>query len=136
MSNISIERLEDLAKGKYFLAEGAYAEAQEMARELLEYRKASKDAVAWTDAEELRDAEKDGCGYLFKVNPITPHADPLRVIKLFAAPQLQQFNVPDEQTWEELCMQNPELTIGDAIIRAAAWNACREAMINMMRKVS
>ena len=42
--------------------------------------------VAWTDAQELRDVEKDGCGYLFKANPITPHADPRRVIKLYTAP--------------------------------------------------
>lgn len=38
--------------------------------------------VAWTDEQELRDVEKFGCGYLFTVNPITPNADPRRVIKL------------------------------------------------------
>ncbi|EKW0743729.1 hypothetical protein ACV8VY_01955 [Citrobacter freundii] len=41
------------------------------------------EAVAWTDEQELRDVEKDGCGYLFKVNPISPNADPRRVIKLY-----------------------------------------------------
>lgn len=47
--------------------------------------------VGWTDAEELRNVERDGCGYLFKANPITPHADPLRVIKLYTAqPALQK----------------------------------------------
>ncbi|EPQ8559318.1 hypothetical protein ACUWUA_004305 [Enterobacter hormaechei] len=40
------------------------------------------DPVAWTDEQELRDVEKFGCGYLFTVNPITPNADPRRVIKL------------------------------------------------------
>lgn len=40
------------------------------------------DPVAWTDEQELRDVEKFGCGYLFTVNPITPNADPHRVIKL------------------------------------------------------
>lgn len=49
--------------------------------ELLEMRKA--EPVAWTDEQELRDVEKDGLGYLFTVNPITPHADPRRVIKLY-----------------------------------------------------
>jgi hypothetical protein len=38
--------------------------------------------VAWTDEQELRDVDKFGCGYLFTVNPITPNADPRRVIKL------------------------------------------------------
>ncbi|WP_288875139.1 DUF551 domain-containing protein [uncultured Kosakonia sp.] len=42
--------------------------------------------VAWTDEQELRDLEKSGCAYLFTVNPITPNADPRRVIKLYTAP--------------------------------------------------
>ncbi|EEJ1082236.1 hypothetical protein GTC52_003824 [Salmonella enterica] len=46
---------------------------------------ASLDAepVAWTDEQELRDVEKDGLGYLFTVNPITPNADHRRVILLY-----------------------------------------------------
>ncbi|END3401178.1 MULTISPECIES: hypothetical protein [Klebsiella pneumoniae complex] len=52
-------------------------------RELQERRKADSEPVGWTDEEELRDVEKDGCGYLFKANPITPHADPRRVILLY-----------------------------------------------------
>ncbi|HHU0638065.1 TPA: hypothetical protein ACT912_003229 [Enterobacter hormaechei subsp. xiangfangensis] len=44
------------------------------------------DVVAWTDEQELRDVEKYGCGYLFTANPVTPNADPHRVIKLYAAP--------------------------------------------------
>lgn len=59
-------------------------EAEELARIVL----ASLDAkpVAWTDEQELRDVAKDGCGYLFTVNPITPNADPRRVIKLYSTP--------------------------------------------------
>ena len=41
------------------------------------------EPVAWTDEQELRDVEKDGCGYLFKANPISPNADRRRVIKLY-----------------------------------------------------
>lgn len=52
-------------------------------RELQERRKADSEPVGWTDEEELRDVEKDGCGYLFKANLITPHADPRRVILLY-----------------------------------------------------
>lgn len=51
--------------------------------ELQERRKADSEPVGWTDEEELRDVEKSGCGYLFKANPITPHADPRRVILLY-----------------------------------------------------
>ncbi len=40
--------------------------------------------------------------------------------------------VPDEQSWDELCRINPEMTIGDAIIRSASWNACRAAMLANM----
>lgn len=54
--------------------------------ELQERRKAEGMPVAWTDEQELRDVEKSGCGYLFTVNPVTPHADPRRVIKLYTAP--------------------------------------------------
>ena len=48
-----------------------------------ERRKADSEPVGWTDEEELRDVEKDGCGYLFKANPISPNSDPRRVIKLY-----------------------------------------------------
>lgn len=53
--------------------------------ELQERRKAAMDSepVGWTDEQELRSVEKDGCGYLFKANPISPNADPRRVIKLY-----------------------------------------------------
>ena len=44
------------------------------------------EPVAWTDEQELRDVDKYGCGYLFTANPITPNADPHRVIKLYTAP--------------------------------------------------
>lgn len=37
--------------------------------------------------------------------------------------------VPPEQHWEELCRQHPDMSIGDAIIRAAWWNHCRAAML-------
>lgn len=60
----------------------------EVVRELARIALASleADVVAWTDEQELRDVEKYGCGYLFTANPVTPNADPHRVIKLYAAP--------------------------------------------------
>ncbi|WP_210452568.1 hypothetical protein [Pantoea ananatis] len=45
--------------------------------------------VGWTDTQELRDVEKDGCGYLFTANPITPNADERRVIMLYTTPPAQ-----------------------------------------------
>lgn len=38
--------------------------------------------------------------------------------------------VPPMQHWEELCREHPDMSIGDAIIRAAWWNHCRAAMLN------
>lgn len=38
--------------------------------------------------------------------------------------------VPPMQHWEELCRQYPDMSIRDAIIRAAWWNHCRAAMLN------
>ncbi|EAB5938172.1 DUF550 domain-containing protein [Salmonella enterica subsp. enterica] len=68
----------------------------EVVRELARIALASLDAepVAWTDEQELRDVEKDGLGYLFTVNPITPNADYRRVILLYRhakpAPEREQ----------------------------------------------
>ncbi|MGA8121091.1 hypothetical protein [Rouxiella badensis] len=45
------------------------------------------EPVAWTDDQELRDLAKHGCAYLFKADPVSPHADPRRVIKLFTHAQ-------------------------------------------------
>lgn len=66
---------------------GAVNEDAAMALEAMKRALASlmADPVAWTDEQELRDVEKYGCGYLFTANPITPNADPHRVIKLYTA---------------------------------------------------
>lgn len=50
------------------------------------------------------------------IAPLYRHAQPAPV-------------VPPEQHWEELCRQHPDMSIGDAIIRAAWWNHCRAAML-------
>lgn len=53
--------------------------------ELQAYRKAASTPVAWTDEVELRDLEKNECAYIFKANPVSPNADPRRVIYLYTA---------------------------------------------------
>lgn len=88
MTTITRERLEHLANFRG--APVTRQEEQELARIALASLEANP--VAWTDEQELRDVEKHGCGYLFTVNPITPNADPSRVIKLYTAPPLPVVN--------------------------------------------
>lgn len=98
--------------------------------ELQERRKAEQDSepVAWTDEEELRDANESGSGYLFGIErDANKFADPRRQIMLYR--HAQQPVVPPMQHWEELCREHPDMSIGDAIIRAAWWNHCRAAML-------
>lgn len=84
MKNLSNERLAEYANDKRMC--NINDEIVSMASELLALREAAEHPVAWTDAEELRDVEKNGWGNLFTANPITPHADPRRVIKLYTTP--------------------------------------------------
>ncbi|HGP0336046.1 TPA: hypothetical protein ACLE2I_005308 [Klebsiella quasipneumoniae] len=53
------------------------------------------EPVAWTDEQELRDVDRGGCGYLFTVNPVTPHADERRIILLYRHAQPAPV-VPDD----------------------------------------
>ncbi|WP_391487131.1 hypothetical protein [Leclercia tamurae] len=62
---------------------------RELARQLL--AGLEQEPVAWTDAEELRDAKEGACGYLFALDgKANKFADPRRMIMLYAAPQLPQ----------------------------------------------
>ena len=94
------------------------------------------EPVGWTDEAELRDVEKDGCGYLFKANPISPHADPRRVIKLYRHAQPAPV-VPDDVSIFEAAIE--ECKKCDSIDEHA-WNhgvlaviakyeSCRAAML-------
>ncbi|EPH2707862.1 hypothetical protein [Klebsiella pneumoniae] len=95
-------------------------------RELASMALAAMDSepVAWTwhyreqwhvtnDERRAEFVAKDGD---VAVLPLYRHAQPAPV-------------VPPEQRWEELCRQHPDMSIGDAIIRAAWWNHCRPAML-------
>ncbi|HDS1237622.1 TPA: hypothetical protein QEG37_002012 [Pluralibacter gergoviae] len=87
------------------------------------------EPVAWTDEQELRDVDRGGCGYLFTVNPVTPHADERRVIKLFTTPQPAPV-VPEEWTISDAVKFCKETGRQDAVAAMDAWNACRAAMLN------
>ncbi|ECR2648602.1 hypothetical protein F1J77_01610 [Salmonella enterica subsp. enterica] len=96
MTTITREQLHERARRKvkeleFAITQNAFTSIRDGLNEELELARIAlaslyAEPVAWTDEQELRDVEKDGFGYLFTVNPITPHADPRRVIKLFAVP--------------------------------------------------
>jgi hypothetical protein len=64
-------------------------ELAEKDADLHKFQKAASQPIGWTDEQELRSVDKDGCGYLFKANPVSPHADPRRVILVYTAPPVQ-----------------------------------------------
>ncbi|HBR6840508.1 TPA: hypothetical protein L9204_004534 [Klebsiella pneumoniae] len=81
-SKLTRERIELIANFHRAMAlPPSHAEIEELARMAL----AAMDSkpVAWTDEQELRDVDRGGCGYLFTVNPVTPHADERRIILLY-----------------------------------------------------
>lgn len=105
---------------------------RDLARIVLERMDAK--AVAWTDEQELRSVEKDGCGYLFKANPISPNADPRRVIMVYTAPP--SLAVPEDIP-KGLAGQIVSLlahNIGDKLLAQKIWSACRIAMLKTDRK--
>lgn len=77
----------------------------------LEHLLAAMDSepVAWTDEQELRDVDRGGCGYLFTVNPVTPHADERRIILLYrhAQPASEREQVRREHAeWSQATFGN------------------------------
>jgi hypothetical protein len=99
-------------------------DAAAMARELLAYRKASEEAVAWRYFQET---PKDG-GY-WVLNDERPHRS--GVEPLYAAPPLQAVTVPDEMTIRDACKFVQDMRIFDdvSVIVMRTWNACRAAML-------
>lgn len=108
-STITRERLEELASGQsgFNLRIATLEESQELSRMAL----AAMDCepVAWTDEQELRDVDRGGCGYLFTVNPVTPHADERRIILLYrhAQPASEREQVRREHAeWSQATFGN------------------------------
>ena len=152
-AQLSRERLEEISESSSTLI--TVAEAIVMARMLL----AGMDSVpvAWTDEQELQDLEKSGCAYLFTVNPITPNADPRRVIRLYTAPPapvavdeiaeqaginpaiadayMQGYHDSEARKTAPVAVPdekwvNPDIGYADENGFAEGWNACRAAMLN------
>ncbi|HIE8832720.1 TPA: hypothetical protein ACXP26_004415 [Klebsiella variicola subsp. variicola] len=76
-SKLTRERLQEIAEDGFL----KHGESKELARMALAAM--DSEPVAWTDEQELRDVDRGGCGYLFTVNPVTPHADERRIILLY-----------------------------------------------------
>lgn len=93
----------------------------------LEHLLAAMDSepVAWTDEQELRDVDRGGCGYLFTVNPVTPHADERRIILLYRHAQpapVELANIALPHSW--LDGEGVEVMSANEVKRA-----CRAAML-------
>ncbi|MGX3904573.1 hypothetical protein ACWJPH_18925 [Klebsiella pneumoniae] len=96
-------------------------------RELASMALAAMDSepVAWTDEQELRDVDRGGCGYLFTVNPVTPHADERRIILLYRHAQpapVELANIALPHSW--LDGEGVEVMSANEVKRA-----CRAAML-------
>lgn len=139
-SKLTRERLEKIKSWRetYGAGSNVMLPAEE-AEELASIALAAMDSepVGWTDEQELRDVEKDGCGYLFKANPITPHADPRRVILLYRHAQPAPV-VPEEATPDSIEILASARRRDHAVFQwdedqrnaaADSWNACRAAML-------
>lgn len=108
---------------------GAVNEDAALALSAMKRALASLEAepVSWTDEQELRDVAKFGCAYQFTVNPITPNADPRRVIKLYTAPPAPLVPdgwvmVPVEPT-EHMIVQGFESEPDEGFGNSDAWEA-------------
>lgn len=148
-SKLTREQLRERAQLKaknltYAISQSAFAGVRSELEEELQFLQCAlaclegvnSEPVAWTDEQELRDVEKEGCGYLFKANPITLHADPRRVILLYR--HAQQPGVPEEATPDSIEILASARRRDHAVFQwdedqrnaaADSWNACRAAML-------
>ncbi|MGU5964832.1 hypothetical protein [Klebsiella aerogenes] len=83
------------------------------------------EPVAWTDEEELRDANESGSGYLFGIErDANKFADPRRQIMLYRHAQ------PAPVVPEEMTPQQASRSYGGEVRGYRdGWNACRAAML-------
>lgn len=124
-SKLTRERLQEIAEDGFL----KHGESKELARMALSAM--DSEPVAWLAiyhgevydeaigiTRSVVEAEVDRFGWEYGLTEIIPlyrHA--------------QRPVVPPMQHWEELCRQYPDMSIRDAIIRAAWWNHCRAAML-------
>lgn len=101
--------------------------------ELQERRKADSEPVAWTDEEELRDANESGSGYLFGIErEANKFADPRRQIMLYRHAQPAPASMEDHQI-RELVNELRDISIechGTQQLRERIARTVRAAMLN------
>ncbi|HBW8224159.1 TPA: hypothetical protein MFH96_000263 [Klebsiella pneumoniae] len=85
--------------------------------------------ISLVNSEPVAYIFKHPAGRLFWALTDESNKDQNDVMPVYASPQPAPV-VPPEQHWGELCRQYPDMSIGDAIIRAAWWNHCRAAMLS------
>ncbi|HHE5697785.1 TPA: DUF550 domain-containing protein [Citrobacter amalonaticus] len=91
------------------------------------------EPVAWTDADELRDANNGGSGYLFSIGgDANKFADHRSQIMLFTAPPAPV--VPTFDEWLEVRGNKPLGWVKDAM--RESYDACRAAMLQGSQPVS
>ncbi|MFV3026500.1 hypothetical protein ACNI4H_18225 [Klebsiella aerogenes] len=91
------------------------------------------EPVAWTDEEELRDANKGGSGYLFGIgHDANKFADPRRQIMLYRHAQPAPV-VPTFDEWLELRGNKPLGWVKDAM--RESYDACRAAMLQPLHTI-
>lgn len=122
-TKLTRERLQEIAEDGFL----KHGESKELARIALAAM--DSEPVAWTDEQELRDVDRGGCGYLFTVNPVTPHADERRIILLYRHAQPAPV-VPEKCPAEirDLIDSHSDALFNDDDAQEI-WNACRAAML-------
>lgn len=130
-SKITRERLQEIAEDGFL----KHGESKELARMALAAM--DSEPVAWTDEQELRDVDRCGCGYLFTVNPVTPHADERRIILLYRHAQPAPVGPDDVSIFEaaieecKTCDSIDEHAWNHGVLAVIAkYESCRAAMLN------
>ncbi|HHL1660057.1 TPA: hypothetical protein ACQ298_000433 [Klebsiella pneumoniae] len=143
-NQLNRERLEKIKSWRETYGAGSNVmlpaeEAEELARIALAAM--DSEPVAWTDEQELRDVDRGGCGYLFTVNPVTPHADERRIILLYRHAQPAPEAMPEcfrnavsaleslYRNGQKQCWHERYTT--DMAYASGVLNACRAAMLQV-----
>lgn len=126
MTTITRERLLKIQQWRETYGPGSNVvlpaeEAEELARIALASLEA--EPVAWTDADELRDANNGGSGYLFSIGgDANKFADPRRQLVLYTAPPAP-VSVPDERAAFNAWNNDTDCPIAGRDAKTAAWLA-------------
>ncbi|MCW1902152.1 hypothetical protein OGR44_28435, partial [Klebsiella oxytoca] len=109
-------------KAVHELYEGALRIGDKLYRHAQPAPKTEREPIAWLNDAYLARGVVDGEAGSEDAGP--------GYIPVYREPATQPAPVvPPMQHWEELCRQYPDMSIRDAIIRAAWWNHCRAAML-------